>query len=160
MSKIDTDFIAPFVDATRKTLETQANTPTTFGTPLIKSEQNTPPSDIAGVISLVSTKFTGTIAICFPEPVFLKIYENMVYEKVEKIGKEQEDAAGELLNIIFGVAKAELNNKKGFDIQKAIPTIVRGGQIKVRHMTKNVAIILPFESAAGSFHVEISSDFE
>ena len=69
-----------------------------------------------------------------------------------------EDGAGELLNIIFGQAKALLNDKKGFEIQKAIPTVMRGSQLQVTPMGRGTSVILPFETDSGSFHLEIAVD--
>lgn len=158
---IDVNFINPFVKATRTTIETQANTPLTPGKPFLKNEENakTIGMDIAGVISLTSQAFEGSIALVFPAAVFLHIYSNMVMEEAKEITQEIEDAAGELLNIIFGQAKAELNDRAGYQIQKAIPTIVRGQRLQVHHLGRNVAVVLPFETKAGMFHLEISTDF-
>lgn len=155
---IDVNFINPFVRATQVTLETQANTKIQIGKPYLKKEGQTFDIAIAGVISITSPAFHGSIALCFPAKVFLTIYSNLLGEKHEVITKEIEDAAGELLNIIFGQAKAELNDRSGYQIQKAIPTIVRGEAMQVHHMTRNVAVILPFEIESGSFHIEVSTD--
>ena len=155
---IDVNFINPFVKATQTTLETQASTKVKIGKPFLKKQGDEGIKvDIAGVISLTSNAFHGSIALCFPAKVFLAIYSNLLGEKHEVITKEIEDAAGELLNIIFGQAKAELNDKAGYSIQKAIPTIVRGSQLEVHHLSPMVAVMLPFETEAGSFHLEIST---
>lgn len=156
--KIDVEFINPFIEATKKTLETQANTPVTIGKPHLKNPAESLAFDIAGVISLTSNRFQGSIALCFPARVFLAIYSNMLGEKHDTITKEIEDAAGELLNIIFGQAKATLNDRKGFEIQKAIPAIVRGSAIEVHHISRTIAIVLPFETQAGPFQIEVSAD--
>lgn len=155
---IDVEFANPFIEATKVTLETQANTPVKIGKPRLKTEGEALTFDIAGVISLTSNAFHGSIAICFPAPVFLAIYSAMLGEKHDVITKEIEDAAGEILNIIFGQAKAVLNAKEGYAIQKAIPTIVRGNTLQVHHLTRTVAVVLPFETAAGQFNLEISAE--
>ncbi|OFZ54911.1 MAG: hypothetical protein A2428_11685 [Bdellovibrionales bacterium RIFOXYC1_FULL_54_43] len=154
---MDVEFINPFIRATQVTLETQANTPVKIGKPYLKRDEKIS-FDIAGVISLTSNAFKGSIALCFPAKVFLAIYSNLLGEKHDVITKEIEDAAGEILNIIFGQAKAELNHKAGYQIQKAIPTIVRGTNLEVHHLTRNVAVILPFETDSGVFHLEISTE--
>ena len=152
------DFINPFVGATQTTLEMQAGTETTPGKPRLKKPGEVLNVEVAGVISLTSNAFTGTIALCFPGPVFLAIYSNMLGEPFKEITREMEDGAGELLNIIFGQAKALLNDKKGFEIQKAIPTVMRGSQLQVTPMGRGTSVILPFETDAGSFHLEIAVD--
>ncbi|OFZ03677.1 MAG: hypothetical protein A2070_14450 [Bdellovibrionales bacterium GWC1_52_8] len=157
-AKFDVKFINPFITATKATFEMQANTPIRIGKPFLKKEDDKVAIDIAGVISLTSPAFHGSIALCFPAKVFLAIYSNMLGEKHETITREIEDAAGEMLNIIFGQAKAELNDKAGYQIQKAIPTIVRGNQLEVHHLVRNIAVVLPFETDAGSFHLEVSTE--
>ncbi len=158
MASIDVNFVNPFISSTQKTLETQGQTPVTPGKLRLKKEGEVPPCDIAGVISLTSNVFNGTIALCFPAPVFLAIYGNMVGEKATEITSQTEDAAGELLNIIFGQAKAELNARGGYNIQKAIPAVVRGQDLRVKHLAKGPTVLLPFETAVGTFHIEIATE--
>jgi CheY-specific phosphatase CheX len=155
---IDSNFFGPFVKATKMTIETQANTKVVIGKPFLKGESFAPATDIAGVISVSSNVFQGAIALCFHAKTFLHVYSNMVMEPHDTITKEIEDAAAELLNIIFGVAKAELNTKENYAIQKAIPTIVRGNGLKVHHLMPSVAVVLPFETAEGTFYLEICTD--
>lgn len=152
---VDVEFIHPFVTGTLTVLEAQANTKLKTGTPHVKKPNEVDPVEIAGVIQLTNPMFTGTIALCFKSDVFLKIYENMVGEKHTTINPEIEDAAGELLNIIFGQAKTILNDQKGYKLERALPTIMVGEKLKLRQKTNSSVVILPFESAAGPFHIEI-----
>jgi chemotaxis protein CheX len=155
---IDVAFVNPFITATMTTLETQANTRIEACKPHLKTDQDAARIEIIAVISLVSKAFHGNIALCFPGEVFLQIYCNMVGEKHPAITKETEDAAGEILNIIFGQAKAELNDKSGYEIQKAIPAVIRGESIKVHHPARKVAMVLPFKTPHGGFYLEVSVD--
>jgi chemotaxis protein CheX len=157
---IDAEFLNPFISATKMVLETQANTPVTSGKARVKKDDEQHELGIVGVISLVNPVSTGSISICFPTKVFLKIYENMVGEIHTSITRETEDAAGELLNIIFGQAKSVLNDEKGHHLERCIPTIMAGDKLRLHHQTRNPVIILPFESAAGAFHLEIIVDKE
>lgn len=152
--KINTEFINPFLTGTIKVLGVQCSVEAKPGKPVLRSENEGLNYDIAGVIGLTSNVFKGSIAICFPEATFLKIMSNMLGEDYTEINEELEDGAGELLNMIFGQVKIELN-EKNYKIEKAIPTVVRGKELKVKHLTQTPAIILPFESTAGNFHVEI-----
>lgn len=151
---IDVEFISPFIDSTVEILSIQANTAAKAGKPRLKEAGQRSEFDIVGVITLISNVFEGSIALCFKSEVFLKICSNMLDENIEELNDEVEDAAGELLNIIFGMAKAKLNDEKGYQIEKAIPTIIRGPGIRVKQ-TLGPTIILPFESDAGEFQVEI-----
>ena len=157
-SKVDVNFINPFIEGAVHTLKIQCSMEVAAGQLFMKGQGPEINVGIAGVLSLVSPDFNGSIAISFPEKTFLAIMGNMLGETYETIDKDLEDGAGELLNIIFGHAKAILNNK-GYNIQKAIPTIVRGKELAVKHMSNNKTIVLPFESAEGPFHIEIGVDY-
>jgi chemotaxis protein CheX len=156
---LNVDFISPFVGSAQLTLKVQASTPSTAMKPYLKKRQQ-PPYDvgIAGVISLVSDQFNGSIALCFPSDVFIKIYNAMLGESATEITQESEDAAGELLNIIFGQAKAILNNKKGYTIRSAIPTVLSGEKLRVHSLSPDNTIMLPFETPHGIFHIEVSTE--
>lgn len=155
---IDLEFVTPFVKAAQNTLKVQANLELQFGKPYFKKADQTFNIGITGVIGLSSQQFRGSISICFPKEVFLGVYESMIGEKHTEITKDIEDAAGELLNIIFGQAKAVLNDKQGYTIGKAIPTVLSGEKISVHHRSSVPAIIVPFQSSVGNFHMEILAD--
>jgi chemotaxis protein CheX len=158
---MNADFVNPFIQAAQSALKVQANIESKPGKPYLKAtEKFTYEVGIAGVISLISDSFTGSIALCFPSAVFLKIYENMVGEAAKEITPEIQDAAGELLNIIFGQAKTVLNDQKGHKINKAIPTVLVGDRLKIQSQNRGQTIVLPFETANGPFHVEVSLQAE
>ncbi|MBC7419889.1 MAG: chemotaxis protein CheX [Bdellovibrio sp.] len=151
--EIDVNFINPFLLATQKTLEIQCQTKVKILKPYFKTAQ-TPDVAIAGMLALSSNHFTGNIVLCFSQKVFLKIYENMFSEKHETITNEIEDTVSELLNIIYGLAKIDLN-QKGYNFQKTLPTILTGEGIRIRHSGSRPAVVIPFETEAGIFYIEI-----
>jgi chemotaxis protein CheX len=154
--KIDVNFINPFIEGAVETLKVQCSFVATAGKPFLKGKGPDITIDIAAVIGLTSAAFNGSVAICFPEKIFLGIMEKMLGEKQTTITKELEDGASELLNIIFGHAKKILN-QKGYAIQKAIPTIIRGKDMAVTHLTPNPTIVMPFQTELGSFHIEVAT---
>lgn len=152
---LDVAFVQPFIDTTINVLQVQSSVKADMLAPYLKSPETSPAQiDIAGVISIVSDVFIGTISLCFPKTTFLEICFNLFGERQEEINPETEDAAAEILNMIFGGAKAELNKNKNYNIQKALPTIIRGESIQVSQTT-GATMILPFSSDAGDFHIEI-----
>lgn len=152
---IDVDFINPFIGAARSVLETQAQLTLTAGKPMLKKADERLPMEIAGVIALSCKEFTGSINLCFKAETFLKIYEGLTGEKHTTITTEIEDAAAELLNIIFGQAKTVLNDQKGYTLERALPTVLTGEKLRLYHSSRNPAIVIPFESPAGAFHLEV-----
>jgi chemotaxis protein CheX len=153
--KLDTAFINPFITGTISTFETQVGLKITPSKPSVKK-----PGDkledisLAGVINLTCSYFSGTISIAFSEKVFLKIYNKMLDEKIEAIDDSVKDGAGELLNIIYGQAKKELN-RVGYQLEKAIPTILAGENIQIHTSKQTPSILLPFESELGVFYLEV-----
>ncbi len=152
---IDAEFIRPFITGTVSVLQTQCNMPVTPGKPRLKVEEENNVIQIAGVISLSNPAFTGSICLCFSSSVFLKLYENMVGEVHAQITSDIEDAAGEILNMIFGAAKTILNDHKGYTLDRALPTILSGEKLKLRQNGRGSTIVIPFETTAGPFHIEI-----
>lgn len=156
--KIDTEFINPFLVATKETLRVQANTEIQPKQPYRKEGETSYKVSIAGVISLISDHFSGSIALCFPASTFLNLYNLMFEEKNEVITPEIEDAAGELLNIIYGQAKATLNDVNGYQLKKAIPTVLTAEKLSIRQQGSGPVVILPFDTKVGPFHIEIETN--
>lgn len=155
---VDVDFLNPFIEGTVETLKIQCSIHCKTQKAVLKDDLPQPlVYDIAGVIGLTSPAFNGSIAICFPAKTFLAAMSNMIGEKCEEITKDVEDGAGELLNIIFGHAKKILNNK-GYALEKAIPTIIRGSQLEVKHLSSTKTIVLQFETDYGNFCIEIATE--
>ncbi len=153
--KIDVNFINPFIVATYEALKVQANLDATARKPALKAKSQVGPVGIVGVISLKSPGFKGNITLCFPSEVFLKIYEILVGEKHEAIGKEIEDFAAELLNIIYGQAKLKLNTDQGYSMEQVIPKVYYGEQLANRPASSGSTMLLPFDTPVGPFHIEI-----
>ncbi|RZA05874.1 MAG: chemotaxis protein CheX [Proteobacteria bacterium] len=154
--RIDVNFINPFIEGTIQTLGVQCQTPIAPDRPARKGQgTDTFRTDIAGIIGITSPVFTGSIAICFPESMFLLLMSRMLGEPCPEITKDMEDGAGEILNMIYGHAKKVLN-EKGFSFEKAIPTVVRAPGLILSQINEQGTILLPFRAEEGSFHMEIS----
>jgi chemotaxis protein CheX len=153
--KLDVSFINPFIVATKTALEVQADTEVSVLKPYVKKEALPYDIGIAGVISLITDGFTGSITLCFPTRTFLDIYNKMFEEENTEINEELEDFAGELLNIIYGQAKVILNDEYGHELQKALPAVLTSEKLKIRHTGQGPVFVLPFDSPAGKFHIEI-----
>lgn len=151
---VDVTFINPFLEATMKTLETQASTLAYAGQVYVKPRGEKFSGDISGVIGLVSDAFTGSVVISFPAATFLQILSRMIGEECTEINDMTRDGAGELTNIIFGQAKIVLN-KAGFGIKTALPSVIAGMDHSVVPMTNGPRVAIPFTTDVGPFVVEI-----
>lgn len=159
MSRLDPRFFKPFVDGTVRTLKVQCSLDTKLGTFFEKGTRPQPPFSIASVITLSSNVFNGTITLCFPKEVFLKIMEKMLGEPYTEITPEVRDGAGELLNIIFGQAKTVLSDQ-GYKVDKAIPNVFTGEGIATAVLSSSPVIVIPFVSDVGEFQIEICAEPE
>jgi chemotaxis protein CheX len=153
---LDSNFIRPFVDAALRTLEIQCQLPATAGAPFTKGLKPMDPTDIAAVIALNSPHFFGSAALCFPQSFYLLLMSRMLGETYTEMTDEIHDGASELLNMTFGHAKVILN-EQGYALEKAIPTIIAGANLSVRHMARSPTVVIPFECESGRFHIEIAA---
>ncbi len=155
-SSIKSEFVSAIANAVVEILKVQASTEVKVLKPRLKSESASSTYDILSVISLQSDQFQGTIALCFPKATYLNIYNAMLAESATEINDENRDAAGELLNMIFGMAKSKIMNDKQLTIQKALPTVMSGEKIYMQANSSEVGLIIPMESSAGGLTVEVA----
>ena len=153
---LEPEFFKPFVDGTLETLKIQCSTEARPGKPYFLPEALEPGPAIAAVIGVTADRFRGSVTLCFPERVFLRLMSNMLGEPCETMTQELEDGVAELLNIIFGAAKRQLNQRNG-GVQMAIPTILRGNGVRARALTDGRVIVLPFLTQDDDeFQIQIS----
>ena len=152
-SKIDVNFIVPFVESTLEVLKLMAQTPATKEKVYLKSG-NEPSGDISAIVPMSSSKFLGSFAISFEENCFLEVVSNMLSEEYTNINSDNRDAVGEICNQVFGMAKARMNDEMGLDIAKAIPTIIEGKKHTLKHMIQGKCLAVRFKTKKGSFTIE------
>jgi chemotaxis protein CheX len=152
---LDIEFVNPFLEATLRVLEVQANVKAKAGKVCLKKADSDFHADISGIIGIVSDGFNGSVVISFPEQTFLKIMSSMLGDEFTEINKDILDGAGEITNMIFGQAKISLN-EKGYGIKTALPSVVHGKNHMLSSQNNGgPVVIIPFESMVGGFHVEI-----
>lgn len=155
--QINPSFFKPFVDGAIRTLRIQCNIEASTEKPFIKGSQEQPSFGIAAIVGVISTSFTGTITLCFTESVFLGVMSNMLGEQYSTITADLEDGAAELLNIIFGQAKIVLTSQN-IEVQKAIPTVIRGDNLRTSNSARVPVIVIPFRTPLGQFQFEIATE--
>jgi chemotaxis protein CheX len=110
-------------------------------------------ADIAAILSLKSSRFSGSLGFSFPQATFLSLLERMLGERFTEINAEVADAAGELLNITYGIARPLVNNA-GHDFEMAIPVVIRGQKIALNH-AEGHSVFLEASTDVGPFWVEL-----
>lgn len=149
---IDLEFIQVFVNATKKVLEEMGDVKDlTHHKPTYMDKMEKPlETGIASKIMISSEFFKGNFYVIFPEPTFLKLYANAVFEEHESINDENADFAGELANIIYGQSKKVLA-ASGLNLDMAIPSIHRSTQIQ-----SELVIVIPFDSSIGNLYIAVA----
>lgn len=148
------NLVQAFQEGVVETLKIQCSCPVKVLPYYVKEAETEIAADVAGVIGMTSSKFIGAVAITFPKDVYLEVMSKMFGETYDTITEDIEDGAGELLNIVFGHAKAKLN-ENGHDIERAIPSVVQGETFELHHLTPTPAVVMPFQTENGTFHLEI-----
>jgi chemotaxis protein CheX len=151
--KLDTEFLNPFIEATKEVMEVMTKTPAEKDFICIKSS-NESRGDITGIIPIQSEKYLGSMAITFPEDVYLKIVSSMMGEEFTEINAENRDGVGEICNQICGNARALLT-KLGYKLEMTQPTIITGENHQVSHTALSSQVLAVFfRTEYGSFVVE------
>lgn len=117
-----------------------------------------PESAIAGYIELNSGELLGRFVIYLPKHSFLTLFKNMFEVEQNEITDDMKDGAAEFVNIIYGLAKTELNIR-GFRFEPAFPKVAMNDEIPKMSRSRP-AVVVPFDSVAGPFHIEIEFNSE
>jgi chemotaxis protein CheX len=149
---MDAKLINPFIKATLNVLETMAFIKAKPLKPYLKKD-TVAVGDVSAVIGL-SGETKGTISVSFSGPCILSIVSNMFGEEMKTINEEVADAAGEIANMISGQARQELESI-GKVLYAAVPTVIRGKDHTISHMTSAPIMAVPFNTEFGAFTIEV-----
>ncbi len=148
---MDVTFINPFLNATQHTFTTMLSIDISPGKP-VAHQQMKSVYDISGVIGL-SGEAQGSIAISFPKKVALTIVSTLVGASIKTVDRELTDGIGEIANIIAGYAKKDLSS---YNLSISLPNVVIGKDHIIAAQTGVPTLLVPLESAIGSFSLEVS----
>ena len=110
---------------------------------------------IIGMLRLTSQNGDDVLAIGFSEQAFMTLYQNMFNEQPEAISSDNQDLAGELINIIFQTIDPELR-KKGYHCEVSLPEILTGLDLdKWSQVLVKESLVLPFATTNGDLFFEI-----
>ena len=147
------EFINPFLESILNVLNTMAKLEARPGKPAIKTNE-VAKGDVTGIMGMASEQAKGTLAITFTGPVIIEITKRMLGEEVTMIDDTVIDMVGEITNMVTGGAK-RLLSEQGYRFDMAIPSVVSGKNHVIHHKSKAPIIIVPFNTQAGNFFIEI-----
>ncbi len=149
---VDVRVINAVIGATTKVLAQ-------FGVSSIKMEKATPKSptdpfmgEVSSVIDIKSNSFQGYLCISFDKGSYLEVVSSMLMEEQTEINKDNSDAVGEINNIIFGNAKAEITN---YGVQMTVPRVILGAQQTSPSPAGSAGMLIPFTTGKGKFYLSV-----
>jgi len=135
---MDVKFINPFLNGASEVIKTMAFLEAVAGKPYLKKDE-TARGDVSGIIGITGDAI-GSLAISFSEGCICGIVGSMLGETYTEPTQEVLDAAGELTNMISGVARTNLE-KMGLQVYAAIPSVIFGKDHTIRHILKSPSIV-------------------
>jgi chemotaxis protein CheX len=150
---MDIKIVNPFLAAAMHVLKTMAQVDAKPGKPFLK-KNDLAIGDVSAIIGITGA-VQGSMALIFTEQCIKEIASNLLGEPFTELNNEVRDAVGELTNMVCGDARRRLA-ADGFILQAGIPTIVEGKGHTIMHIANGPCIAVPFETAHGSFMVEVA----
>jgi chemotaxis protein CheX len=151
-SEVDVRVINSIIQAAIKVI-------TQFGVKDVKMEKAKPRKAedcLQGVISsyieIKSAKFTGMMVLTFEKGCYLGIVTAMLGEEQKELNSENQDAAGEINNIIYGNAKSDFSS---YGIELTIPKVVVGENTKLPCPAGSHSIEVPIFTPSGKLYVDV-----
>ena len=109
-------------------------------------------ADYIAIIGLSGT-VRGAVALLLPTETAHAVVGRMLMTDQPQDDADVSDAIGEIVNMIAGAAKAQL---EGHCVSISVPTVVRGKQSMVDYPRGSVTVAIPFDSELGTFSLNVS----
>lgn len=155
IADFDPTIVKPLIEAVSKAFKVQIGSEAKVVSLKPKQMVESQEVAIAAMMSLTSELINGTMALTFPKTTFLKVVNKLLGENDQEITQANGDAAAEILNIIYGTARPEIN-KAGHTFEPVIPSVVRGEKINISHPNAQIIGVMMCESELGPFRIEVS----
>jgi chemotaxis protein CheX len=144
-------FINPFLAASVNLFKEYLGIAVTNQNPvLLKDPQSL--HEVSGIIGLAG-ETTGAVVLSFPRETAIAIVGRLSSKTYKALSNEVLDGVGELVNIIAGNAKKDLEE---FRIVISLPGVIVGSSYRI-HWPEGIPVIgIPFSSDLGEFSVNVS----
>ncbi|QLY25568.1 chemotaxis protein CheX [Bdellovibrio sp. KM01] len=124
----------------------------TMGKPETKSPHEALKGEISSVVEIKSQSYQGFLAISFDKASYLEVVSTMLMEEQTELNSENQDAVGEINNIIFGNAKSEITN---FGVQLTVPKVLIGADSMIECKQGSAGMLIPFSTTKGHFYLKV-----
>lgn len=140
-------------------IKATTNVLTQFGVKNIKMQgaktmaANTPlQGEVSSVIDIRSKYFKGYLTVSFDKSSFLELVSSMLMEPQTEITPDNQDAVGEINNIIFGNAKSEITS---YGVEMTVPKVIMGKDQTIPTLPGAAGMLIPFATDAGEFYLSV-----
>ena len=110
-------------------------------------------SNLTSMIGLAG-ELRGVLAVHCSEKAAKGITGAMLGMEIEEMDEDVKDAIGEITNMVAGGLKTAWASD-GIDVELAIPTTVIGKSIRTSGLAGGTRFIIPFNTPAGDFGIEL-----
>lgn len=149
---VDVRVINAVIKSTMKVMEQFGCAGIAMGKAGPKSPQEPLMGEVSSVVDIQSQAFQGYLCVSFDKGSYLEVVSSMLMEEQTELNKDNEDAVGEINNIIFGNAKAEISN---YGVQMTVPRVIIGSEKSVPCATGSAGMMIPFTTSRGKFYISV-----
>jgi len=153
---LDAQYINPFIVAIKTVFKTMLSVDLTLGKPGMKANYVTE-ADLTGLLRVSGGK-RGFARLCFTRRAALFVYSTLLLEEGTEINGEVIDAVGEVLNIVAGQARKEIEGAS-LDARVEAPEVIVGQGLE-HYPTESLPVLcLPLSFLVEGVEETISADF-
>ena len=144
-------YINPFLHASISLFRDYLGVELSYDKPFLNPE-SAHLSDVSAIIGLAG-ETTGALVLSFDRDTAVAMVSRLAQKQYQAMSNEVIDGVGELVNILAGNAKKDLEE---FRISISLPGVVTGGSYKIQWPHGVPVITIPFKSDLGNFSVNVS----
>ncbi|MFM6927597.1 MAG: chemotaxis protein CheX [Bdellovibrio sp.] len=149
---VDVRVINAIINATTNVLAQFGVRTVTMGKAGPKSPHDPLLGEVSSMIEIKSQAFQGHLCISFDKASYLEVVSTMLMEEQTDLTPDNQDAVGEINNIIFGNAKAEISN---YGVQLTVPKVILGANQVVTCPKGSAGMLIPFNTGKGNFYISV-----
>ncbi len=147
-------YVQPFIDTCSNVFESFLNMKAVPGVPYFIDKSESTNWDISGIIGLTG-EAQGAVAISMKQDFAVHVATLLTGETYSEIDEIVIDAVGEIINIIAGNVKKDLEEM--FRLVISLPTIVRGENHSTFWPNQNTrAVCIPFSAENYNFILSVA----
>ncbi len=149
---MNTKYIEPFIESTLNVFKEFYKEEPQMRAPFLFDRDEDLGWYLSAVIGIAG-ETKGVISLSFSKELIISLTEKLVGYKITDIDDDVIDSTGEIVNIIAGNAKKDLEQ---FRLVISLPSVIKGNNHNISWPNSNSPIItVPFELSDGLFYLSV-----